>query len=309
MADTKTHTGCRDDLTVDASRCLKMRYSESGCRRCVDICPHKAVSLDGFLAINPNHCSGCLLCTSVCPAGALEQNSDFSNSLAQLSRVPEPVLGCLRTKEHSNATLACLGGLSAEHLVTLCHTLPGTLTLNLTACNGCPNSTMILHLRQCIEALFTAGLLEGGCSIVAAESAQIINYRDESIGRRSFFHSFRNALFQSAAVILSANNEPTERRTEYAGKRLPVRRELLNNSRNKLPQELVVRIQKHFDVRATISEVCTMCQGCVAICPTGALNTGESDVPPAFDHVRCTGCQLCAEFCLDAALHIHSVTQ
>ena len=306
MADSnKIAAGCRDDLNIDASRCLRMRFSESSCRHCVDICPHGAVNLDCGLTINPDQCHGCMLCTSVCPVGALEQNGDFNACLAKLTKVPEPILGCIRTRECSNGTLPCLGGLSEEHLVALCHTLSGNLTLNLTACNDCPNSAMIPHLRQRLEVLFDIGLQEGSCCIVTVESTQDISYHDESVDRRSFFKSFRNSLFQSAAVILSINDEPTERRADYAGKRVPIRRELLNSIRIKASRELLGQIQKHFDVCVTFSEACTMCQGCVAICPTGALKTEAEDGTPFFEQLLCSGCGLCSEFCLDGAVRFY----
>lgn len=289
---------------VDASRCLRMRFNESGCRRCADICPHGAVTLDGGLFIHPEQCRGCLLCTSVCPVGALEQNSDFAACLVQLSRVAEPVLGCIRTKEHSNATMACLGGLSEEHLLALHHSLAGRLTLNLSVCSDCPNYPMIAKLRLQMDTLSASGLACGSCCLDIAESAQEIHYRGESVDRRSFFKSFRSALFSSAAVVLSTGKEQTERRTEYAGKRVPFRRELLNRTRDKLPLELSALTRKHFDSSISFDEGCTTCQGCVAICPTGALKTDLADAPPIFDLRSCTGCGLCREFCLDGALRI-----
>ncbi|ABQ24688.1 4Fe-4S binding protein [Geotalea uraniireducens] len=304
MAESRNVTGSKDDLLADASRCMLMRFSESSCRLCFDICPHGAVSLDGGLSINPQQCRGCLLCTAVCPVGALEQSSDFSACLARLSKVPEPILGCVRTNECSNGTVACLGGLSEEHLLALCHTLTGRLTLNLSLCGDCPNNPMITRLRQRLDAISEAGLSDSRCHINFAESAQDIHYRDESVDRRSFFKSFSNALFKNAAVILSATNEQTERRTEYAGKRLPIRRKLLNSTRNKLSQELVVRIRKHFDSCVSFDDTCTRCQGCAAICPTGALQTELSDIPPTFDQLLCTCCGLCREFCMDGALRI-----
>ena len=303
MAEGRTDTGGRVDLLVDASRCLKMRFSDSRCRRCADICPQKALSLDGGLAVDPNRCSGCLLCTSVCPAGALEQSGNFSVCASQLSRVPEPVLGCVRTAERSNATLACLGGLSEEHLLTLCHFLSRELILNLTSCSDCPNNAMIPHLRQRLAALSVAGILDGGYRIVIAESATDIHFSYESVDRRGFFRSLRSSLFQSAAVILSGS-EQTERRSEYAGKRVPVRRELLNLIREKLPPEMETRVRKSFDSRIRCDDNCTACQGCVAICPTGALLTESPDDPPHFDPQRCTGCGLCVEFCLEGALRL-----
>ena len=304
MADSRAVTGSREDLLIDSSRCLRMRCSESRCRQCVDICPHSAVSLDGFLAVNPNHCRACLLCTSVCPSGALEQRCNFNACLAQLSRVTEPILGCIRTKENSNAAITCLGGLSEEHLLTLCYSLPNILTLNLSKCMDCSNNAMINHMSQRLSGLSEAGLLAGGCRFVLTESATELEFRDESVDRRSFFKSLRNSLFQNAAVILSTTHEQTELRTEYAAKKLPVRRTLLNRIRKDLPLAMETLIRNRFDSRVTLHNNCTACQACVAICPTGALQTELSDLSPFFDKSLCTGCGLCAEFCLENALLI-----
>lgn len=304
MPDGRMRTGGRDDLRIESSRCMRMRFSESRCRRCINICPHGAVTFDGGLAINPEQCRGCLLCTAACPVGALEHNSDFDACMAQLSRVPESVLGCMRMKEHCNASLTCLGGLSEEHLLALYHTLAGSLTLNLSLCADCPNSSSISALKLRLEAISMADLACGTCSIDLAEAAQDIHFRDETVNRRSFFKSFGNALLKSAAVVLSGTNQQTEQRSDYAGKRVPLRRELINSTGIKLSRELEVRVSKHFDSCVSFDENCSACQGCVAICPTGALRTEESDRPPAFEQRLCTGCGLCCEFCLDGAVRI-----
>jgi len=309
MPDSRNVTGSRNDLSVDASRCLRMRYSDSSCRHCVDICPHGAVRLGGGLTIDPQQCRGCLLCTGVCPAGALEQSSDFSLCLAQLSRLPEPVLGCVRTKECAHGILTCLGGLSEEHLLVLYHTLPGKLTLNLSVCGDCPNNAMTVQLRQRLDDLFTAGLAGGGCNLVIAESADEILYRDESVDRRSFFKSFANSLVKTAAIMFSGTGEQIEQQGEYAGKRLPLRRELLNSSRKKLSLELADRLHNRFDTELSCDDNCTECYGCVAICPTGAIQGDGSESLPSFEQLLCTGCGLCQEFCLDKAVRIQPLNK
>lgn len=299
-------TGSREDLAVDVSRCQRVRFSASSCQRCLEVCPHGALALANGLAIDAEKCRGCLLCTTVCPVGALEPRSDFSLCLAQLARVPDPVLGCIRSKDCSNATLSCLGGLAEEHLLLLYHTLTGRLTLNLTQCADCSNKPMIALLRQRLDAIFAAGLSGSYCCIVIVELSQDIQYRDESVDRRSFLKSCRNYLFKSADIILSPTQEQSSRRSEYAEKRLPIRRELLNRTRNKSSQELEVRIGEHFDASIVFAETCTSCQGCVAICPTGALQAGLAETPPTFVQRLCTGCGLCHEFCLDGAVQVTS---
>jgi len=281
-----------------------MRFCDSACRRCLDICPHGAVTLDGGLAVNPELCRGCLLCTSVCPAGALEQALDFSTCLAKLSKVPEPILGCARTAECSNATLPCLGGLSEEHLLALSHTVTGSVTLNLSQCGDCLNNAMVSTLKQRLAALSAAALTSSASRIVIAESPADIQYRDEPLDRRGFFKSFRSSLFSSAAVILSTQNEQSVHRSDYAGKRISVRRLLLNGVREHASPDLVTSIQRRFDTCITIDGNCSACHGCVAICPCGALSTVDSDALPAFNPLPCSGCGLCAEFCLDGAVQI-----
>jgi len=306
MTDSRTVTGSRDDLVLDTSRCLRTRFSESACRRCAVICPHEAVALEDGLSIDTRRCRGCLLCTAVCPTGALEPNDDFSASLARLSGLSEAVLGCIRTREYSNATVACLGALSEEHLLALCHSTAGSLTLNLSLCGDCPNHAATAELKHRLDAISVARLTCSNCRIDLAESAQAIHYSDESVDRRSFFKSFGKALFKSADIVLSGANKDIERSCGYAEKRLPYRRELLNSIRKNFSQKLLVSSQKHFDTCLVIGDTCTMCQGCVAICPTGALRTDDSDMPPLFDKSLCTGCGLCCEFCIDGALTIQN---
>ncbi len=293
-------TGSRDDLCLDRSRCLRVRFNGSDCSHCLEICPAAAISLEQGLELDRERCTGCLLCTSVCPTGALELSADFLACVAQFSKVPEPVLGCCRTKEQANGWLACLGGLSDEHLLYLVRQLTGRLTLNISLCADCPNSSMLPFLQTRLKNL-AAG---GGCSITAIEKADAVSHREENVDRRSFFKSFRTSLFQTAAVIMNAGIQNTERRSDYTSKRVPERRALVNRTVQQLPTEKGQQIARLFAHQLTFSEHCSTCQGCVAICPTGALTTKDRHQQPVFVPERCTGCGLCVEFCLDQAIKL-----
>lgn len=304
MSDARPHitTGSRADLQIDCSRCLPIRYSESSCQHCREICPHHAIIIDEQISVDSERCTGCLLCTTACPSGALELSSDFLSCVAQLAKLPEPVLGCCRTADNANATLPCLGGLSDEHLLTLCHRISGRLTLNLTSCSNCPNNAMLPHLKKRLHRLTEAGLTAGGCSIIAAESRTELRFQSETVDRRSFFKSLRSSLFQTAAVVIQSRTEQVERNSSYGEKRVPLRRELLNRIVPNLPEKLRIRCTGYFSHQLSFTPACTTCQGCVAICPTGALTTTDRAHPPTFKQDHCTGCGLCVEFCLDQAL-------
>jgi len=299
-------SGNRDDLRIDSSRCLPIRFNESRCRRCVDICPHHAISIEGRLAINQENCSGCLLCTTVCPSGALEPNHEFNACLEELAKVSEPVLGCRRTSDSANAALPCLGGLSSEHLLALHHLLRlsgKTISLNLSKCSGCRNGSMLPVLQERLLNIAHEGLDSGGNRIEFVDIEGNVKVQHESINRRSFFTFIRSTLFQSAAAVIGGAAEKDWQYTGYAEKREPLRRVLLNRTINGLTTELQQLIHSCFDSRIVFLSTCTACQGCAAICPTGALLTQSREVHPHFFAESCSGCNLCVEFCLDGALN------
>lgn len=299
-------TGSRDDLCIEASRCLRNRFNGSQCSRCSAVCPSGAVSLEDGLAIDDSRCSGCLLCTTVCPSGALEFSSDFSACVAQLSKVEDAVLGCCRTREQANAWIPCLGGLSDEHLLFLSRRLTGLITFNLSRCDDCPNRDMVPLLRERLRLLYQPSSGAGSCVIVIAERPEQVRYREETVDRRSFFKSFRTSLFRTAAEVMSAGAGKAERRSDYTSKRIPARRELVHRLLEHLDQQQRSVLQARFFGTITISADCTGCMACVQACPTGALlktaQTGDTPTPPQFTPDHCTGCGLCVEFCLDQAV-------
>ena len=307
MPDTpaRQQTGSSDDLRIEQSRCLPNRYSESSCRRCVTICPHQGISVDEQLVVAPERCKGCLLCTTVCPSGAVEHQLNFQTILVQLAKTTEPVLGCCRTAECANANLPCLGGLSEEHLFALRHRLNGQLTLNLTLCKGCLNHAMLPIIRDRLKNMTEGELTAGRCILIAAESQAELNYQSETVDRRNFFRALRSSLFQTAAVVLQNSSEPAEHTTSsYGDKRVPLRRELLNETILKLPEKHQRSAARQHNHCISFTPDCSACQGCVAICPSGALITTSREQHPVFKQEHCTGCGLCVEFCLDQAISL-----
>lgn len=306
MSDIRTGssiTGSRDDLRINSSRCLRMRFSGSSCSRCTDICPRGAIDLEDSLSIDRHSCSGCLLCSTVCPSGALEQRADFSVSLAKLSTLPEPVLGCLGTQERSHANMACLGGLSEEHLIAL---YAGTrqIQLDITTCSGCSNLGAVNLLRERLADLEgkTGMALVGKIRLVekTTESA----FRREAIGRRGFFKALTGSLLKETSALLQPTKAPIQNKVSYTEKQLSQRSWILEKALAGLSSEEQQGITQLFKCEIERSDDCDGCAACSKVCPTGAMaETTNADVGTvAHDPLHCTGCGLCIEFCLNEAL-------
>ncbi len=58
-------------VKFDETLCVHSRNQQTGCTRCLDVCPAGAITSAGdTVAIDPFICGGCGGCASVCPTGA-----------------------------------------------------------------------------------------------------------------------------------------------------------------------------------------------------------------------------------------------
>lgn len=296
-------------LTVAPSRCLRMRYAESGCARCATVCPASAIGLEGGLELLERNCTGCLACTAACPSGALEAQADFGRLIAALASHPFPVLvvGCGKGGASIHHRLPCLGMLSAEHLLALYAAGGAAVQLYAVGCGACPAGSMLAGLTARLRQTGESCGLPLGERVRVVTDGREIDFREEALDRRGFFQSFRKLAFQGIATALAPPS--TERQTlSYMDKSLPERRVLLNAAIASLPGEGAAAVRKGFSFSIAFGAACDGCLGCVRACPTEALAEPGGDSqetrPPLFDPERCSGCGLCAEFCLSGAIRL-----
>jgi formate hydrogenlyase subunit 6/NADH:ubiquinone oxidoreductase subunit I len=264
-----------------------------------------AIDLSDGMVLDRERCTGCLACSTVCPSGALEAAVDCADLLKTAAETRQQllVLGCSRNESSpAHYRLPCLGMLSPEHLLALSVFSKTAIQLDISGCANCGSSGMLPLLEK--HFLQTEQLQASTIQLSLIRDAALLDYHSETVDRRGFFNSFRRMATQGAKAVL-AGIEPETKPLSYADKLLPRRRKLLLSIKNSLPEKSLVA----FTNLISFTEACSGCMGCVRACPTGALQAPpeqtEEPAAPIFNFDHCTGCGLCAEFCLDQAVRLN----
>lgn len=304
IIDTISNTA--EAISIDQSRCLRMRFNKNACSECINHCRSNAIIIDEGVTIKSNACSECMLCVSVCPLGCFDiKGMDFYSVIERLKKlsnsVPVSVLGCkemasIKAHEKTN----CLGFLSEEHILAL-SVLERNLQINLTGCADCRNGFIVDNLKERMKSIGEKTSLDVFEKISLVEDGSELCYQDISLDRRGFFKAIKNLTFLQAANLFE-NITPDDNTKSYSAKKIPVRRDLLNRTLRLLPEWNYTQVLDAYYYNLRIDEGCNNCFACVGMCPTGALKVNASEL--FFSSALCAGCGLCMEFCMMGSIHI-----
>lgn len=298
-------------ISIDWSRCLRMRFNKSNCTKCMEHCKSEAIIMAEGIDIRRDVCSECLLCVSECPSGCFGiKNMDFYSLIARLkkagSSTPVPVLGCKERPDlKAHVRAFCLGFLSEEHIIALFAYLSEGLQINVAGCGNCRNGFIVDDLKKRIKAIYEKTTINVADKITLVEKLCDLKYQDISYDRREFFKVLKIRTFLQAAELLE-NNSPDYITNGYSSKKLPLRRELLNKVFKSFSGEKRNSILASYYYSAYFNENCNNCFACVGMCPTGALKiTAKGSGPElSFNSALCSGCGLCEGFCMNNAILI-----
>lgn len=296
-------------ISIDWSRCLRMRFNKNNCSKCIEQCRTDAIMISEGIDIKRDACSECMMCVSECPLGCFSiKNMDFYSLIAKLKKIENsvsvPVLGCnTRPDLKAHERTSCLGFLSEEHILALFVYLY-SLQINLTGCSDCKNGFIIGILKKRINTIRKNTSINIEDKIVLIENQSELKYDDILYDRREFFRVLRNRTFTQAAELFE-NKVPDYITEGYSIKRLPLRRELLNRLHGYFSESSRKKLNAYY-FEAYINEKCNSCFACVSMCPTGALKTNTNGLYPKliFDSMFCSGCGLCEGFCMSDAIFI-----
>jgi ferredoxin len=295
-------------IHYDGAICAHGRSRQTGCTRCLDVCPASAIAPAGDqVAIDPFTCAGCGACASVCPTGAASYQLPAGDGLLQRLR----------------ALLAGYRAAGGEQAVVLLHdTRHGAemIAMMARAGRGLPGQVLPFAVNEVTQVgldYLAAALAWGAAGIAVLASpakgdelaglAQQIGLAETVMaglgyggGRIQLLDSpDPEAVEQALWSLAPAAAAPAGGFLPMGGKRGRTML-ALRHLHDQAPQPLDILplpAGAPFGAITVDTEGCTLCLACVGACPTGALLDDEARPWLGFNEEACVQCGLCRTTC------------
>ncbi|MFT7859455.1 MAG: 4Fe-4S dicluster domain-containing protein [Sulfurimonas sp.] len=306
-------------LNLNRGLCVRSLSVESGCNKCEEICPTKAIVIqegNPLPAINFSECVSCGGCVGVCPSEALSLDefspTDFFFNFIQED---ESLLSC-----HKN--VPCIAALSVEHLISMA-ILKKELILDMGHCSECEiASTCQAQIEANFEeASYVLEAIESDAK-VSMEDVKYENSETDTTNRREFLnsiniknvakakHSFENEVQKATDELVEHTLEKTDI-TLLKQKNIPEKRKIFFTAIKRAEKPSQFHIIDATEVSFTSQklmdeEACTACQMCYRVCPTGSLSSNIKNSKIDFDPFLCIKCHICHDVCEPDAITLSS---
>ncbi|MGD9969686.1 MAG: 4Fe-4S binding protein [Sulfuricurvum sp.] len=304
-------------LNFIPTKCVRALSINSICRNCVDICPSNALAIEGRLpSINHSLCIGCGGCIAVCPTEALTLD-DFNpiEFFFDFMKDTDNMLSCQKN-------VPCMAALGSELLISIAR-LKGEIVVDIGHCGECTIGEKILPIvkatvEECnylLEALGSNDEID--CREIGyVEDMNVLPEKD----RRDFFKTFQlNRIGKIRNDFEKQVQKKTDEfihfeidsshRDDLRVKKITDRRKLFFTALKRAPRPETMHVVDGSKIRFTSQKImdeslCSACEMCYRICPTGALTSDLRNSKIDFDPFLCVKCHLCHDVCESDALTV-----
>ncbi|MEE8500878.1 MAG: 4Fe-4S binding protein [Kiloniellales bacterium] len=300
-------------IAYDGAICAHSRNQQTGCTRCLDVCPTSAiVSAGDVVEIDPFVCAGCGACASVCPTGAASYQLPAGDAVFQRLRTllgayhaaggeaPVLLLHDTRYGQEMIAMISRAGrGLPAQVLPFPLNEVT-QVGLDFLAAAFAYGATQLCVISDPAKAEELGGL---------AEQIGLIETVMEGLG----YGGGRVQVLDAADpdAVAAALYDLAPRAPVPAGSFLPMggKRTRLMLAFRHLHAQAPNRVEilplpagAPFGAVEVEAKGCTLCLACVGACPTGALLDNPDRPWLGFNEEACVQCGLCRTTCPESVI-------
>lgn len=292
----------------DPAICAHGSSKLTGCTRCLEACPTGAItSLVERIAVDPYYCQGGGSCAAACPTGAIIYSYPKPADTIDRLRL---MLRAFREAGGRDAVLLFHDGEVGQQRLQALEPLPGRVI-----------PVLVEEIGSIGLETWLAALAFGARRVVLLDTVVVpARVRRELRAQLGYAGAILAGMGYPDSVIewLSAEEEAGPRLT--AGTAMP---DILpagfagsNEKRNMLfaaidwlyaqaPQpraEAALPAGAPFGRIRVDRDACTLCMGCVSVCPAAALNAGGDSPRLDFIEANCVQCGLCETACPEDAV-------
>ncbi len=304
-------------LTLNIAQCVHTSNKFATCEACVEVCPVETIVIkDSQISFTPSECVGCGGCLAACPSDAYALD-DFQplNYIFKFLEQEREILTC-KDKE-----FPCIAALSVEELLSISLLSSKEIILDIGGCTECSiadKNLAIIQKRSSEANFLLEAMLQKKALRVEALDISVHKQDIDGISRRKLLskEGVKKALHIKEQFKNSVNASDEDLKThtitsddiaQIKAKNIPDRRSLMGMAmkRADIPEvfhtidleEISFVSQKDLD-----ESLCTNCQMCYRICPTGALFSDTKGSVINFNPLACIACHSCHDVCEPKAL-------
>jgi ferredoxin len=300
-------------FAFDPELCAHGRSGLTGCTRCLDACPTRAITSAGdVVAVDPYLCQGAGSCVAACPSGAMSYAFPKASNLLT----------------HLQGLLEDYRAAGGEGAVLLLHDGWSGVAIRERHAAAMPESVLPVEVEEIGSTgidTWLAALAYGARAVrLAVTKGTPARVTGELLAQAGFAASLLAGMGYSGEAIALLECDAEDLSGAWAGLPeagidRPARFAAPDDKRGLLRLAIEHLYRQAPEPRKSVElpagapfgeiqvarDACTLCMGCVSVCPAGALAAG-GDLPQLrFTEWNCVQCGLCESACPEDAIALH----
>jgi ferredoxin len=301
-------------FAYDPEICAHSRSGQPGCSRCINACPAEAiVSIGESIQVNPYLCQGGGACATACPTGAITYVYPPAADLLNLLR--STLRRYVEAGGKAPALLFYDGSSRQDVLGPLACMPERVLPVQVEEIGSVGMDAWLVGLAYGAEAVVVLTSDQTPVQVVEAAQDQLVTARALLAGMGYDEGRVQIANADQVATTLEAlSGLPTgqsRRAATFAAPadkrgRLRMALEHLHADAPVAKRSIALPAGAPFGEVRVDAQACTLCMGCVSVCPTKALQDGRGLPQLNFREWNCVQCGICERSCPEDAISLNA---